>query len=420
MRFLLVTIGTAGDVFPFLALGRRLQARGDDAAVITHTAYGESVRRAGLEFIDLDDAAEHRAMVEHPWFGHPWRSTAVTSGWVVDSMRRQFDRISQHYVPGETTLVSLVISFGARVFEERFDAPNVSVLISPLALRSRFRPSRLPAGWWPTWTPPVVNGLVYRVIDAIGIDRALAGINTFRRELGLPKAARYLHEWWQSPRGILALFPEWFVAPAPPDWPPQLRMTGFPLYDAAESMVIDPELAEFLSAGPAAVVTGGSWLRDRRFFESAIEGCRRAGLRCVVQTPFAELVADGLDGDVRHTRYAPFGQLFPHAAAVVHHGGVGTLAQALAAGTPQVVTPQNFDQRDNASRLTALGVADWAGNGRVPARTIARGLERVLESREVAAACRRCADLSGGDTVGRACDTLDALCGSRASVPPLR
>src|SRR5205085_2067897 len=67
-------------------------------------------------------------------------------------------------------------------------------------------------------------------------------------------------------------------------------------------------------------------------------------------------VPASLPATVRHFAYVPFSQVFPRAAAVVHHGGIGTTAQALAAGIPQVIMPMGYDQPDNAERLVRLGV----------------------------------------------------------------
>ena len=58
-----------------------------------------------------------------------------------------------------------------------------------------------------------------------------------------------------------------------------------------------------------------------------------------------------------HVRYAPFSALLPRLRGLVHHGGIGTSAQALAAGIPQMVAPFAHDQFDNAARLCRLGVA---------------------------------------------------------------
>jgi UDP:flavonoid glycosyltransferase YjiC (YdhE family) len=72
----------------------------------------------------------------------------------------------------------------------------------------------------------------------------------------------------------------------------------------------------------------------------------------------------------------------------VHHGGIGTLAQALRAGVPQLVTPMNFDQPDNAMRLARLGVSRSLRLTRYTAPAAAQKLSELLESTEVAARCR--------------------------------
>src|SRR5262249_43209266 len=97
-----------------------------------------------------------------------------------------------------------------------------------------------------------------------------------------------------------------------------------------------------------------------------------------------------LPPSVRHLTYAPLGKLLPGAAALVHHGGIGTSAAALAAGVPQLLIPFAHDQPDNAARLCRLGVAETLRRPR--ARDMAGALERLLGSQEVARSCRQLAE----------------------------
>jgi UDP:flavonoid glycosyltransferase YjiC (YdhE family) len=76
--------------------------------------------------------------------------------------------------------------------------------------------------------------------------------------------------------------------------------------------------------------------------------------------------------------YLPYSAVFPHAAAVVHSGGIGTLAQALAAGRPQLIVPVAFDQPDNARRTAALGIARSLPFRHASARTLSRELAALL------------------------------------------
>jgi len=103
-----------------------------------------------------------------------------------------------------------------------------------------------------------------------------------------------------------------------------------------------------------------------------------------------------------HAAYAPFSRVLPRAAAVVHHGGIGTCAQGLAAGIPQLLMPMAFDQPDNAMRLRRLGVGDWVVPRRFTASRVARSLEQLLADETVAGACRRQGLADGGPRRRRA------------------
>src|SRR5207249_10540808 len=96
-----------------------------------------------------------------------------------------------------------------------------------------------------------------------------------------------------------------------------------------------------------------------RLFRNAIEACRLLGERGILLTKFGQQLPTPLPPFVRHCDYAPFRKLFPHCGGVVHHGGVGTTAQALAAGIPQLVLPMAWDQPDNAVRIQRLGAGHW-------------------------------------------------------------
>ena len=161
-------------------------------------------------------------------------------------------------------------------------------------------------------------------------------------------------EGQHSPLLSLALFSEVFAQPQP-DWPSKTVQTGFLFYDTQSQLA--PDLAEFLAEdgrpivftlGSAAVVDPGT------FFARSFEAARRMGTRAI-------LIAGPHARQFRRTRnifvadYAPFAQLLPHAAAVVHQGGIGTTAQVLRAGCPALIVPFAHDQFDNAARVVRLG-----------------------------------------------------------------
>jgi rhamnosyltransferase subunit B len=108
--------------------------------------------------------------------------------------------------------------------------------------------------------------------------------------------------------------------------------------------------------------------------------------------------------------YAPLSHLLPHAAAIVHHGGIGTLAQALAAGIPQLIIPYALDQPENASRVRALGVGDSIAMHRADEKGLSEKLTSLLESESVHRAVRGyAAKIAGQDTLRETCEVVEKL-----------
>ena len=131
-------------------------------------------------------------------------------------------------------------------------------------------------------------------------------------------------------------------------------------------------------------------------------------------SPFRDQLPARLPPAVMCVDSIPFGRLFPRAAAVVHHGGIGTSAQALKAGVPQLVMPMAFDQHDNADRLVRLGAGRMLPPGRFHGRAVARILRDLRDSRTVAASCRLLADrLERDGSVREACRWIERALGGR-------
>jgi rhamnosyltransferase subunit B len=158
-----------------------------------------------------------------------------------------------------------------------------------------------------------------------------------------------------SPQGVLGLFPDWFASPQN-DWPPKVTLTGFPLFDDADSRNIDEELENFLAEGPAPIVfTPGSTLVDGlSYYAAATAALNALGCRGIFLASQGTALPQ-LTSNILVRSYVPLSKLLPRARAIVHHGGIGTASQAFAAGIPQLITPFAHDQFDNAARVESLG-----------------------------------------------------------------
>lgn len=115
-------------------------------------------------------------------------------------------------------------------------------------------------------------------------------------------------------------------------------------------------------------------------------------MRGLLLTHFAQQVPDKLPPGVLHVGYAPYARLLPRLVALVHHGGIGTTAQALRAGIPQVVRPTAYDQFDNAQRLVALNVAREILPQRYTENLICNTLHDLMHDTSVRAQCQAIAE----------------------------
>ena len=421
MNVLLIPMGSTGDVYPLLGLGAVLNSRGHQVAVIANSYYQSAIERAGLLFHELGTYEDLRQGLENPDLWHRQKGFLVLGQTILPLMRRLYDIIASRYVPGETVLVASSLALAARVAQEKLAIPLVTVHLQPTAFRSAYEaPVFLPWLFSRDWLRVPGKRLLDWLVDALLLDPLFGReINALRASLGLPRVRRPLYKWWHSPQRVLGLFPDWFAAPQP-DWPPQTRLTGFPLYDDHGTQELPEEVQDFLAAGdPPIVFTPGSAMQHgQSFFTESVAACRLSGRRGLLLTRFREQVPDPLPEGVRHFDYLPFSQVLPHSAALVSHGGIGTVAQGLAAGIPQLVMPLAFDQFPNAARLERLGVARSLPGKAYRGPAVAQALTDLLSSATVAKQCQAIAKrFQERNALEEACLVVEELAQEPASQP---
>jgi UDP:flavonoid glycosyltransferase YjiC (YdhE family) len=234
---------------------------------------------------------------------------------------------------------------------------------------------------------------VYGLLEMTIMDPLFgAGLNQYRAQLNLPPVRHVMGKWCHSPDRVIGLFPAWF-APPQPDWPPQTVLTGFPLFDESDVTPMPAEVARFLDGGtpPIAFTPGSAMLHGRDFFSAAAEACRLIGRRGLLLTRHGEQIPPNLPDGVIHAPFVPFSQALPRCAALVHHGGIGTTAQGMSCGVPQLIMPMSYDQPDNAERVVKLGIAGVLSPRSFKPANVARTLNDLLSSKAVGEACRRVA-----------------------------
>jgi UDP:flavonoid glycosyltransferase YjiC (YdhE family) len=411
-RILLTTTGSLGDLHPIIAIGLELQSRGHDVTLATSNFYRSKVERTGLRFAAMGphlgvEISEVMDRVMDPKKGPEYLIRHILYPAVPSAYAEVMDAVRE-----ADLIVTHPITFAAQIAAEKTGMPWVSTVTAPLSLFSRFDPSVIPSH-------PLIIKLralgpgFYGIVKKLGRFTTrpwLAPITRFRASVGLPPGRDPVFEGQHSPQRVLAMFSSLMGAPQP-DWPAHTLATGFPFYDQAEhGQGIEPELERFLDAGPPPVVfTLGSSAVQRAgdFYRESLAAIRRLGCRAVLLVGGNSL-PEPLPPGTMALPYAPFSKIFPRAAAIVHQGGIGTCAQALASGRPMLVVPFAFDQPDNAARLQRLGVARAIPRTHYTVRRASSELEHLLMdpayAASAAAAARRIAAENG---VRAACDAIE-------------
>ena len=358
MKIVIMALGSAGDVFPFIAIGQVLQQRGHTVALLANPHFADAAVQAGLSLVPLGTEDEYLAALRQPEIWHPRRGFAVIWRQLMELTPRIFAILEAQIIPHQTVLVGSTLSLAIRLAQERHGLPAATVHLSPNCFLSAYEFPVTSARPLPSWMPLWARRALLTAIDRGMLDTTCAPpLNALRATLGLPPVRSVMRHWLHSPDLTLGAFPDWFAAPQP-DWPASAVATGFPrLRTPAESPL--PEAVQaFLSAGsPPLLFTAGTGMTQAHaFFTCALQTVTALQRRALFVTRFPETLPDALPAEVWVADHLPFDRLLPQVAALVHHGGIGTTAAALAAGIPQLIAPFAFDQFDNAARVVRLGV----------------------------------------------------------------
>jgi rhamnosyltransferase subunit B len=420
VKVAVVTLGSAGDLHPFLAIARELQRRGHEVHVLTQQPYEAEVRGEGLAFIPVVTTEAHVRTMQHPLLWHPlhgfgvlWRHLAVPAiGPTCDALG------TLGPAAGEPLFVlASPLAVGARFARERWpDAVHLlSIYTAPMAIRSTADPMFIGSWRVPNWCPVWLRRGFWSLLDRWKLEPlARPALTHWQRHWNTPPiSTSTFAQWVHSPDGGVAMFPAWFAPPRESLRDRCITFAGFPLYRPTAQTTLSPELEQFLATqGRTAVIYPGSAaLQSERMIHLGMTACRQLGLPCVVLA--RELTESSASEVLKsratlHVTWTSLSELLKRCCVLIHHGGIGTCAQAMNTATPQLILASAYDQFENGARLEALGAAKFWNVTNATVEDIQRALQApVLRSLRVSAQHLHAPKQTGQDAVDVACMQVD-------------
>ncbi|OCK82777.1 glycosyltransferase family 1 protein [Lepidopterella palustris CBS 459.81] len=365
LKIVCLTIGSRGDVQPYIALCKALIEEGHQPRIATHAEFEPWIRRHGIDFapVDGNPAELMRICVEHGMFTYSFMKEANSKfrGWL-DAVCSSAWKACQ----GADLLIESPSAMAGIHIAEALEIPYFRAFTMPWT-RTRAYPHAFAVGEHKMGGG--YNSLTYITFDTIFWTAIASQVNRWRRrELGLPNTS--LNKMQQNSRPFLYNFSPSVVVP-PLDWPDWIRVTGYWFLDESNGWEPPADLVEFIrkarTDGKKLVYVGfGSIVIDdpAALTKTVVDSVLKADVRCILSKGWSDRLGTKdaskpefpLPPDIFQIQSAPHSWLFKQLDAAVHHGGSGTTGASLRAGLPTIIKPFFGDQFFYGQRVEDLGV----------------------------------------------------------------
>lgn len=363
----LITIGSRGDVQPYIALGKGLLNEGHEVTIITHSEFCDFVERHGIKFKSIagDPAELMSLMVEHESMSISMLREASKKfgGWIKDLLETSWiackDEKFDMLIESPSCISGIHIAEALRIaYFRAFTMPWTRTRAYPHAF---VVPDKKRGGNY--------NYLSYVLFENIYWKGTSGAINKWRTErLGLGKTS--LEQLQQNKVPFL-----YNVSPTifPPsvDFNEWVKVTGYWFLDEKLDYKPPQELVDFIQKARAlkkklVYIGFGSIVVSNasEMTKALVQAVIAADVYCILNKGWSERLGDKsakvieveLPDSIYNAGTVPHDWLFPQVDAAVHHGGSGTTGATLRAGLPTIIKPFFGDQFFYANRIEEIGV----------------------------------------------------------------
>jgi UDP:flavonoid glycosyltransferase YjiC (YdhE family) len=357
MNYGVITIGSRGDVEPFIALGKGLQKRGHHVRITTFTKFKEYIESNGFEYCPLaGDAVEViRLLVGEQVSSFEY---FVNLGKLLNPIKEQFLSDIEKACQGMDAILYSLLGSVAWHVSDKYGIPCFRVSFCPIDPTNEFPAMTAPIV--PFWTAPY-NRLTFWFGDRLWSNATRKLLNDWRIEMGLQKIKpfvfpyRYLHG-----KEIPTLYAySSVISPKPHEYSNEKHITGFWIEEKEENYQPDEKLANFLDSGDKPIYIGFGSAVGGDFDQAlsiVLESLKKTNQRAILSAGWGNLKGVKLPETVLQVDFVPHRWLFKRVSAVAHHGGAGTTGAGVRAKVPSIIIPFGGDQPFWGNRVYKLGI----------------------------------------------------------------
>jgi rhamnosyltransferase subunit B len=382
VRVLMSTFGSEGDLKPPVAIGKMLQQFGAEVDFIANPFFEQRVLSEGLNFIgagpfvDLDTILKNDPSLLHPIKGprQVWKMLLDSVEYIFPVACQQIEKQRPDIV------VSHAIELATQWAARKYRIPYVTLSTTPLLWCHKDDPVAFGKHLRPEW----MNAGALRVLAWVSEFYFSVSTRKLRKRFQLPRAYGEMKSFVSKSVLNLGCWSPLF-RPETRDDPVNSLITGFTIERERDPGRIPKELMDWLSQESPPVIVGlGTTARwqGRHIYQAVAEACVELKRRCLLIGPELKDLED-LGRGIRAVREIPYREVFPYACVLVHHGGLGTTAQALFAGCPQLVVPFAHDQFNNAARVKRLGAGLSLPSRKISEKSVKKLFGQILNDQQM-------------------------------------
>ena len=375
----IVGFGTKGDVYPLIAIARELTNRGIETLFISTNNYKNEILASGATFFCASKNDEYTEKIRLRTKSlDPIDYDHIFKKCIVPTFGTTYRKIESIYKSNKNIkVIRLGVNNGAHLACEKLNIPYFEVALTPIWFKSCLDP-----GWPLNQFSLPIRYAIAKFLNYWNSKRHpyLRIINDEREKVGLPRAKSMQKLKLKKPELTFAMFPTWFGMPQG-DWPKNISTLSFPMQDKINDESRN-QFDDFISKNdtPLIFTLGSEMFNCELFFKIAYKVCKNIGVSGVFINPMIDKFDLPQTETILKLKYIDFGYVFSKTKLIVHHGGIGTCAQALLAGKPQIICPLQYDQPDNGWRISKLGVGGMITKDQLTETNLSTMIKEILDS----------------------------------------